>query len=65
MTRTNDYNGTTLRHRPDIFSNRERAHSWALRSIKPMWVIMGNVGEYLIVCPSDASRLMRAGYELS
>lgn len=58
----NDYNGVALKYRPVIFRDGARAQRAAARHIKPHWVVMGEPGEFLIVCPADFSRLVRAGY---
>jgi len=70
MTRTANYRGTALRHRPEIFTSVEAAQL-SLRIggyVKPMWLVLGHSdddgAEALLVCPADAQRLMRAGYEL-
>ena len=61
----NSYNSVALKYSPDIFRIERLAHSYASRSRKFNRVIMGDAGEYLIVCNADAQRLVRAGYELA
>ena len=63
MNPSNSYNGLALRHRPGIFRNLDAANRWADDSAKAAWVVMGLPGEFLVVCPADFSRLLRAGYE--
>lgn len=47
------------------FSNIEAAYRWASYGEKAMWVMMGNVGTYLVVRPVDAARLEKSGYEFA
>lgn len=58
-----------LRYAPDVFRSLSSAIAFAARSSKAQWVLNGdNDGEsgvYLIACPSDATRLMRSGYEMA
>lgn len=61
----NDYHGIVLRHRPDIFRCPVNAKRSAARRTKPHRVILGEVGDHLIVCNADAQRLVRAGYCLA
>ena len=62
---TNAYSNVALKYSPDIFSQSRYAHSFAARSLKFNRVIMGDAGQYLVVCNADAMRLVRAGYELA
>ena len=64
MTLPNSYNNVALKHRPVFFSTERYAHSYASRS-RFSRVIMGEAGQYLVVCNADAQRLVRAGYELA
>lgn len=52
-----------LRHRPDILSNRTAAFEWANGVKKLHFVILGDDCKFWVVCPADASRLIKAGYE--
>lgn len=63
MSLTYSYNGLPLRNRPSIFRDLSNAESWAKSSVKAAWIVMGLPGEYLVVCPADFERLIRAGYE--
>jgi len=60
-----------LRHEPIAFGSLERAKSYAARCTKPMWVVLGDVDEDTgtavawVVCPADAAKLERAGYEIA
>lgn len=58
-----------LRYEPIAFGDLDRARSFASRCTKPMWVVLGDHdgdnGVAWVVCPSDAARLERAGYELA
>ena len=60
------YRNTPLRNRPAIFRTLAGAERWAAGGNKPLCVVMGDAdaGEFLAVCPADASRLVRAGYEM-
>ena len=59
------YNGLTLRHTPYVFVSAEAAERYADACVKPMRVVLGLVGDYVIVCPADAERMIRAGYEMA
>jgi len=55
-----------LRYTPEVFSSKplafQRAHSD--NNVKHCWaVVMGDCGAYLVVCLSDAAKLVAAGYE--
>jgi hypothetical protein len=39
------------------------AESFAYRAIKPLRVMLGDDETFWVVCPADAARLERAGYE--
>lgn len=54
-------NGKTIQF--DKFVSLERAKSCASSQPK-VWIIMGDVGQYWLVRPVDAAKLMAAGYEL-
>ena len=54
-----------LRYEPIAFSTLERAQGWVGRATKPMWVVLGDDVTAWAVCPSDAARLERAGYEIA
>ena len=58
-----------LRYEPIAFRSLERARSYAARCVKPMWVVLGDCdGDEATawgVCPADAAKLERAGYELA
>ena len=53
-----------LRHEPRAFTNPALAKSYALGCAKTHYVVMGDCPTFLAVCPADAARLERAGYEL-
>lgn len=57
------YNGVPLRHAPAVFRFEANARSFAERTRD--WLVMGECGEWLVVCPADAARLERAGYEMA
>lgn len=65
MNLSNSYNNVALKYSPDLFNTERYAHSYASRSRKFNRVIMGEAGQYLVVCNADAQRLVRAGYELA
>ena len=58
-----------LRYEPIAFSSLERAQSYAAQCAKPMWVVLGDrdgdEATAWVVCPADAAKLERAGYELA
>ena len=58
----NVYNGIPLRNRPSIFRSLAAAERWAAGSAKAAWIVLGAVGEYVVVCPADFSRLTKAGF---
>lgn len=51
-----------LREKPEKFNTPAMAASYAARSLKPKMVFLGDDGLVWVVCPSDGSRLERAGY---
>lgn len=53
-----------LRHEPRLFTRLDLARSYAIRCVKTHYVMMGDCPLFLVVCPADAARLERAGYEL-
>jgi len=57
-----------LRYEPIAFRNLDRARSFASRAVKALWVVLGDhdgdEGVAWVVCPADAARLERAGYEI-
>ena len=53
----------SLRHRPTIISDRTAAFAWAAGMIKLHFVILGDDCKFWVVCPADASRLIKVGYE--
>lgn len=63
MTKQEVKNKNGLKYNPAIFSDRELAFSFAHGSVKPHRVILGENGKYWVVCPADAERLQKAGYE--
>lgn len=63
MTR-NNYHGVSLRNRPDVYRTHAAAARGASYCIKPHYIVMGVAGEFLLVCPSDARRLVSAGFEM-
>ena len=63
-TQNNTYAGITLRHRPLIFRSLDLAGNCAARDPKAV-VMMGVVGEYVVVCMADAARMERAGFEFA
>ena len=58
----NAYRGIALRNRPAIFRSLAVAEAALPTFTKATWLIMGEPGEYVAVCPADFSRLERAGY---
>jgi len=58
------YEGVSLKYRPALFTQERFALSSAARCVKPHRVVMGLVGEFLLVCNADAMRLARAGFEV-
>jgi len=71
MATTKDLQRTLdLRHEPIAFGSLERARSYAARCEKPMWVVLGDIEDtgaavVWVVCPADAAKLERAGYEIA
>jgi len=64
MTLTRNYHGVALKHSPLFFTVESLALMCADRCIKPHRVVMGVVGQFLVVCPADATRLACAGFEV-
>ena len=63
------YRGVALRQRPLIYSCPALAQSAAASRVVPTAIVMGEWrddgrGEFLIVSPADAIRLLRAGFEV-
>jgi hypothetical protein len=54
-----------LRYEPIAFSSVDRAQSWATHANKAMWVVLGNCPVAYVVCPADAAKMERAGYEIA
>lgn len=54
-----------LRHKPDVFNNREAAFRWAERCVKLHTVVLGDKEQYWVVCLADAAKLVKSGYELA
>jgi hypothetical protein len=52
-----------LRHEPARFINRNSAFSFSNNTIKMSIVMLGCDGKFWVVCPADATRLHRGGYE--
>jgi hypothetical protein len=52
-----------LRHEPSRFSNRESAFNYSNRTIKMSLVMLGCDCKFWVVCPADATRLLKQGYE--
>ena len=63
MNATNYKNQLNLRHEPRQFSSRDLAFSAANRSQKTAWVMLGDNEKFWVVCPADAAKLERMGYE--
>ncbi len=53
----------SLKYAPDIFHNLSIAKSALKHYVKMHIIMLGEVGDYLVVCGSDAERLYRLGYE--
>lgn len=53
-----------LRNQPFIFNDPGLAQSFADRCHKPHVVVLWECPQFLVVCPSDAARLVKAGYEI-
>lgn len=51
-----------LKYRPVVIRNEQIAWSIADRCTKPQIVMLGD-DAYWVVCPADAARLEKAGYE--
>ena len=55
-----------LRHNPSIFYNRNNAFNSLKHCVKSCYtVILGDNSQFWVVCFSDASRLIKMGYELA
>lgn len=54
-----------LRHNPDVFTKMESAFRWAENCHKLHIVMLGDNGQYWVVCMADASRLVKSGYEIA
>ena len=52
-----------LKHEPGIFNSRELAFSSLKHYVKSHRVILGENEKYWVVCPADAARLEKNGYE--
>jgi hypothetical protein len=52
-----------LRHEPIAFVDGGLARNFAANCIKPQRVMLGCDGRFWIVCPADADRLERNGYQ--
>ena len=52
-----------LRHEPARFTKREAAFRWSNHTTKMSQVILGCDLKYWVVCPADAARLYKMGYE--
>jgi hypothetical protein len=64
MTNTKTIQTTlNLRHQPIAFVSGGLAKNHAATCIKPQRVILGCDGKFWIVCPADAEKLARNGYQ--
>ena len=52
-----------LRYEPSKYSRRELAFNSLKHCVKPHRVMLGCDNKYWVVCPADAARLERLGYE--
>lgn len=52
------------RNQPFVFHSHESALSFQSHCIEPMWIVLAEVGTWLVVTPADAARLERQGYEI-
>jgi hypothetical protein len=52
-----------MKYEPIKFIDRNNAFSFAARCLKSMWVMLGDDDRFWVVCPADASRLEKQGYE--
>lgn len=52
-----------LKHQPDIYQNRENAFSSLKHYVKLHIVMLGTDLQYWVVCPADAQRLYKQGFE--
>ncbi len=52
-----------LRYEPSRFSSRDAAFRWSNNTIKMSMVMLGCDGKFWVVCPADATRLYKMGYE--
>ena len=56
-------NALALAYAPEVFRDAAAAFRTADRWVKPGAVILGDDGQYWVVCLADAQRLESAGYE--
>ncbi len=62
MTTLFNYRGTPLKYRPMVYTIRRYAEASAARCLRPHRVILDAArGNYIVVCPADARRLIRDG----
>ena len=52
-----------LRHEPARFTNREYALRFSNNTVKMSMVMLGCDLKFWVVCPSDATKLYKMGYE--
>jgi hypothetical protein len=54
-----------LRYTPDVYINLSTARFAIKHMVKKCWVVViGDDCKYLVVCFADASKLVKAGYEM-
>ncbi len=58
-------NKLNLKYNPSVYISRELAFNSLQHSVKPHIVMLGDHPEFWVVCPSDAERLYKAGYEFA
>lgn len=54
-----------LQHEPIRFASRSVAEAFVNRAVVTYMIVLGDDQNFWVVCPSDAERLIKAGYEVS
>jgi len=52
-----------LKYQPSRLSDREAAFRYSNHTVKPSIVMLGDDQKFWVVCPADAHRLLRQGFE--
>ena len=63
MTQTTYRTSLGLRNEPYRFISRETAFDFSSRTVKASRVILGSDNRFWVVCPADATRLEKLGFE--